>query len=130
MHSWIHGVARVIYGGQHHVEHDSPLQQGHPATSNWSTILLREYQLVLKVPIGTAPSKIHLINAIFILVIQVYLTSPLGATIQKYHGAIFGECTFGGRPHAPRSLAIDRTVCIHFVSIFMSGLKILAKPRS
>ncbi len=60
MHSWIRGVALLIYGGQHHIEHDSPLEHGHPTTSDPSTILLREYQLVLKVPIGTAPSKIHI----------------------------------------------------------------------
>jgi hypothetical protein len=60
MHSWIRGVALLIYGGgQHHIEHDSPLEHGHPTTSDPSTILLREYQLVLKVPIGTAPSKIQ-----------------------------------------------------------------------
>ena len=59
MHSWIRGVALLIYGGQHHIEHYLPLKQGHPTTSDPSTILLREYQLVLKVPIGTAPSKIH-----------------------------------------------------------------------
>jgi hypothetical protein len=59
MHSWIRGVALLIYGGQHHIEHYLPLEQGHPTTSDPSTILLREYQLVLKVPIGTAPSKIQ-----------------------------------------------------------------------
>ena len=35
-------------------------------------------------------------NAIFILVIKVYLTSPLGAGIQKYHGASQFQ-TWGGR---------------------------------
>ena len=57
--SWIRGVALLIYGGQDHIEHYLPLEQGHPTTSDPSTILLREYQLVLKVPIGTAPSKIQ-----------------------------------------------------------------------
>jgi hypothetical protein len=59
MHSWIRGVALLIYGGQHHIEHDLPLEHGHPTTSDPSMILLREYQLVLKVPIGTARSKIQ-----------------------------------------------------------------------
>ena len=64
MHSWIRGVALLIYGGQHHIEHDSPLEHGHPTTSDPSTILLREYQLVLKVPIGTARSKIHTLSKV------------------------------------------------------------------
>ena len=59
MHSWIRGVALLIYGGQHHIEHYCSLEHGHLTTSDPSMILLREYQLVLKVPIGTARSKIQ-----------------------------------------------------------------------
>ena len=54
-------------------------------------------------------------NAIFILVIKMYLTSPLGAGIQKNHGAsqfqtssFLCERLLGGPTHH-EGLAIDRT---------------------
>ena len=54
-------------------------------------------------------------NAIFILVIKMYLTSPLGAGIQKNHGASqFQTWSFlcerlQGGPTHHEGLAIDRT---------------------
>ena len=70
----------------------------------------------------------------------MYLTSPLGAGIQKYHGAsqfpISDLCSFlvsvrlvGGRTHH-EGLAIDHTICIHFVSNLCPAKIFLAKPRT
>ena len=82
-------------------------------------------------------------NAIFILVIKVYLTSPLGAGIQKYHGAsqfqtyfyfcvrpLDGQNVWWAAPRTTKvwpALTVRMyPLCIHFLFV----LKILPKPRT
>ncbi len=67
MRLWIHAVALLIYGGQHPIEHKSPLDEGHPTTSDPSAIHLQNYQLVIQLPIGIARSKIHRIYRLYIV---------------------------------------------------------------